>query len=108
MTYPEGTRVVVWVGGFAWNGQLLSGGMMQTDFWLQLFPVNVQYSDTVRESAAKCAERMLEMLQSVLPLLEQGTTAIPDDNEAFGFDDYEDAIVDIKALIAEAEGKDAK
>lgn len=87
MTYPEGTRLVVWVGGFAWNGQLLSGGMMQTDFWLQLFPVNVQCSDTVRESAAKCAEKMLAMLERI----ESGATIDDIDSE-------------LKALIAEAEG----
>lgn len=89
MKYPEGTRLVVWLGGFAWNGRLLSGDMMQTDYGHQPFPVQVRCDTIVRESAAKCAERMLEMLKSV----EQG--------KAINW-------TEIRALIDEAEGKDAQ
>lgn len=107
MTHPEGTGLVVWNhAGDVGRGVVLDNYRLCWDARSAIPEGHIAIS--VRESAAKCAERMLEMLQSVLPLLEQGTTAIPDDNEAFGFDDYEDAIVDIKALIAEAEGKDAK
>ena len=110
MTHPEGTRLVVWyaeVPGFP-PYPIYGQAMVDGSFYIIHRNGNKTVSgklEHVRESAAKCAEKMLETLQNVLPLLEQGTTAIPDDDEAFGFDDYEDAIVDIKALIAEAEGK---
>lgn len=114
MTYPEGTRLVVWyshlpsIADYPCFATVLPDGSAHVHFRNGNKTVSAKGRAIVRESAAKCAERMLEALRNVLPLLEQGTTAIPDDEEAFGFSDYEDAIVDIKTLIAEAEGKDAK
>lgn len=107
MTYPEGTRLVVWNhDGDVGRGVVLDNYRLCWDARSAIPEGHIAIS--VRESAAKCAERMLEALHNVLPLLEQGATAIPEDDEVFGFYDYEDAIAEIKALIAEAEGKDAK
>ena len=88
MTHPEGTGLVVWNhAGDVGRGVVLDNYRLCWDARSAIPEGHIAIS--VRESAAKCAERMLEMLKAV----EQA--------KAINW-------TEIRALIAEAEGKDAK
>lgn len=80
MTYPEGTRLVVWNQCGNWWGQTSSYPDSDAILTKEAYSI-------VRESAAKCSERMLKMLKRI----ESGASIDDIDSE-------------LKSLIAEAEG----